>query len=554
MPAPLNLRSVHSYRTPIARPSDSCWILYRPALRVTLPPAPSRHLLWGGGADDLPATVALDCSSVEHALPETDWVLCIDFGTAKSKAFAATQSEDPEFLELPIGTADNDPDKSIYAVTSSVWIEDDGVMFVGSEAVRRGQRYQGASHTRRRLDSLKQEISQVLPHGDAEAYVLGEDVNPTNVSLTIEDAISFFLAYVTDLATSELETRIKTRYVRRRFTLPWWDVAQRKWGAALIGRSLARAQILADTFHGKWAQGVPVAVAKAAITQASQHDEKAAALLDTVEAHDRWSARESGGVLEPLAAASSRVWSDAATRGLVLVIDVGAGTTDVTLFWTMQNVKAAGSFGNFAFPVHPCGTAVKQAGDTLDSLLVQELLNKAHLGADPALRDRASKYLYLEGVRGLKERLFENEIVTTTLVNGESVTLELDEFLRTAGVARFSVQVKEAITKLLSQAPASLAAPADGRITLVLTGGGCRLPMVRELTNEVWRIGDKTLRSRLADALPQFVKDEFDANFQQVYPQLAVAMGGAMPILLDERQVLTEWLGEERSRASVERY
>lgn len=98
--------------------------------------------------------------------PPPEWVLCLDFGTAKSKAFAATDhEEDPELEPLPIGAGDKDLDESLYEVSSCVWIDDDGRLYVGSEAVKRGMNYGDEPATRRPLDSLKQQISQGLRLG-----------------------------------------------------------------------------------------------------------------------------------------------------------------------------------------------------------------------------------------------------------------------------------------------------------------------------------------------------------------------------------------------------
>lgn len=127
--------------------------------------------------------------------PPPEWVLCLDFGTAKSKAFAATDDEeDPELQPLPIGVSDEDLDGSVYEVSSCVWIDDDGRLFVGSEAVKRGMNYGGEPATRRPLDSLKQEISQVdLEDGAAElTRKLPRDVDPTS-TLTCADAITIYL-------------------------------------------------------------------------------------------------------------------------------------------------------------------------------------------------------------------------------------------------------------------------------------------------------------------------------------------------------------------------
>ena len=234
--------------------------------------------------------------------PEPEWILCLDFGTAKSKAFAATDSEAPDFHELPLGKKDGDLDNSVYAVSSSVWIDDEGLVFAGSEAVQRGMDWgHSGTQRRRRLDSLKQEISQVLPDDGSERRLLGQDVNPTSVKLTYEDVITFYLAYLTDLATTELESKIGTRYVKRRFTLPWWEKNQRRWATELLSQSLARAQVLADTFHGKWHEGIHAADLKSVLNQTTQYNSRLTWLLARAEAKQTWSSDQWGGVLLNLA-------------------------------------------------------------------------------------------------------------------------------------------------------------------------------------------------------------------------------------------------------------
>ena len=269
------------------------------------------------------------------ASPEPAWVLCLDFGTAKSKAFAATGDEEEPGLEpLAVGQADNDLDGSVHEVSSCVWIDDDGQLFVGSEAVNRGMSYGGEPATRRPLDSLKQEISQVDPEeGAAElARKLPRDVDPTS-TLTYADAITIYLAYLTDLATTALESRLGTRYVRRRFTVPSWRRTQRRWAADLIGKSLLRAQLLADTFHGRWGEGIHVEQVARAVRAAAGHDPKLTWMAAT-ESDDVTDWRH--GTLEALAAASARLWNDGSARDVMLVVDVGAGTTDLSLFWVVQ--------------------------------------------------------------------------------------------------------------------------------------------------------------------------------------------------------------------------
>ena len=485
--------------------------------------------------------------------PEPEWILCLDFGTAKSKAFAATDSEEPRLLELPLGKKDGDLDNSVYAVSSSVWIDDEGLVFAGSEAVGRGRDWvHSGTQTRRRLDSLKQEISQVLPDDGAERRLLGQDVNPTSVKLTYEDAITFYLAYLTDLATTELKSKVGTRYVRRRFALPWWKENQRRWATELLSQSLVRAQVLADTFHGKWHAGIHAADLKSVLNQTTQYNSRLAWLLARGEAKETWSSDQWGGVLEPLASASIRVWKDRPDRELMLVVDVGAGTTDYSLFWTVQNDQKQ---LRRAFPVIPCGGAIKQAGDTLDSLLVEELLRRANLGADPTLRRRVRDGLYRSGVRQLKERLFEVGKIIEVLANDDKVSLTREEFLATDGVDRFSRTIQQELSNLLSKVHPSWAKSVKDRgLTLVLTGGGHALPMIRSLERENWSIAGTSVACHRAKELPDLIAKEFDDDFAQEYPQLAVAMGGAMPMLLDEHRSLLDWAGNAPPPGSLTRY
>ena len=60
--------------------------------------------------------------------------LCLDFGTAMSKAFAWDKESDTP-KPLRIGHAAGEPASSPYAISSAVFISRDGIAFVGQEAV-----------------------------------------------------------------------------------------------------------------------------------------------------------------------------------------------------------------------------------------------------------------------------------------------------------------------------------------------------------------------------------------------------------------------------------
>lgn len=511
---------------------------------------PAGRPLERSSASAQPSAIELKTDALRFdSSPAPDWLLGLDFGTAKSKAFAATYDDDPELLPLPIGEADDDIDSSVHEMSSSVWIDDDGVLFMGSKAVKQGTR--SGDSARRRLDSLKQEISQVHPE---EGYTqvgrkLPKEVDPTS-TLTYMDAITFYLAYMTDLATTELDRdpRVGTRYVRRRFTVPWWKGDQRRWAGDLLRKGLIRAQLLADTFHGCWHNGIHVDQIKRAIMDATRHDERLAWLVPSEPAD---------GVLEALAAASARVFNDRFARDVMLVVDVGAGTTDLSLFWVVQSAPANSQPPQFhrAWPIEPCGTAIKQAGDTLDSLLVAELMERADLGADEALRRRVRDTLYLNGVRLLKETLFQTGEITVELASDHIVTLTIDDFLNLPGIAIFEKQICDSIQRLLDGVHSSWEqATAANGITLVLTGGGSQLPMIRSLKDRSWAIGTRRVKCQLAPDLPGELEHRLSSEFIQEYPRLTVAMGGALKMLLDEKKTMPEWHGGAPPPSSLERF
>ena len=48
---------------------------------------------------------------------------------------------------------------------------------------------------------------------------------------------------------------------------------------------------------------------------------------------------------------------------------------------------------------------------------------------------------------------------------------------------------------------------------------------------------------RLAPRVPDGLADRFSSEFVQAYPRLAVAMGGALRMMLDEKKPMRVWMG-----------
>lgn len=486
---------------------------------------------------------------------EPSHVLCLDFGTAKSKAFAATRDpESPKLSELALGRRDDPGGSAVYPVYSSIWIADDGSMYAGSQAYKLGNAY-NARDGRQRLDSLKEEISQLADPQVGLATRLRQEINPTPINLTFDDALTFYLSYLTDLACNEMERKELPRYTKRRFALPCWNPAQRIWASELLARRLLRAQVLADTFKGHWSEGIPAEEFKRLSEEAASREDEILWLLDRKDENENTShdpAGRWGGVLEPVAAGSGRIWQDHWNdESVVLVIDVGAGTTDFSLIWSVQRQPESRHSG---YLIAPEADVIRMAGNTVDACLKKEILFRASVEGGSEFHRRASTSID-RVLRDRKEQLFKTGSATFTLPNDEDVKITKDDFLQLDGITNFQESLRRRLNEFLARVDQSWANAAMKRngVLVVVTGGGNELPMITALAAGPFCIGGKSVSARQAPKLPAIVS-EFEQAFAEEYPQLAVALGGALPQLLTEGPPQRVWHGGSSTPGPLERF
>jgi molecular chaperone HscA len=232
-----------------------------------------------------------------------------------------------------------------------------------------------------------------------------------------------------------------------------------------------------------------------------------------------------------------------------MVVDVGAGTTDFSLFWVVQSVKD--SFRS-AFKVEPCSDAIRMAGDIVDTLLLDHIIACAHGASSETVRKKLQADLRLRSLRRLKERLFKTGTLEVPLVTDQVVKIERGEFEQLPQVQEIAGQIQKAIRDFLGHVHLSWA-KATGGALMVLTGGSAKLPMIQALARQSWSIGGESFHFAAADELPEVIAATFDLDFQEEYPQLAVAIGGALPVL-DEKRLMKEWLGGTPPPGRLERY
>lgn len=433
--------------------------------------------------------------------------VCLDFGTAMSKAFAIQGDANP--VELALGRRAG---ASGYPVESAIFISDDGILYFGPEAIELGTA--AASLGRARFDSPKARLSMGQQVDIHRAHVRKE-INPIgDIPITEGDLITLYLGYLTDLATSELQEHGMSRYCARRFATPCWKEEREKWAQPLLRKMLAQAQILADTFHDLWRSGIPLTEAKAALEQIGKLQVLPDYLLTEA-------------VPEPVAAAASLMLTDEAQRELFMVVDVGAGTTDFGLFVLQHNPEREVCVARI---VPGTVSMLEQAGNRVDDLLKFFVLDLE--GIDTASPEGAHNRVFLEStIRLHKEALFRDGQVEIPLANGSRPVVHLEKFLASSRITAFSEQLRRAFAQALGEAgDGYLDLMAQQHLNVVLTGGGAELPMVQELATGVVEVRGRRILRKPIPHVPTWITERYP-QFAPQYPQLAVAIGGANPEL-----------------------
>lgn len=475
-----------------------------PTLDVAAPIAPKEE-----PSATLPA-VELVLTSIERdAVTTPDVLLCLDFGTAMSKAFAAVASN--QHLDLELGS---EAGRQGYALPSSVFISNDGKAYFGFEAVELSQELIEAG--RERLDSIKGWIS-LRSEGnlDGEAFVLGTAMNPTENKLTQGDLIRIYLAYLTDIAELSLAYHSITdpRHAKRRFARPCWpNLAQAQWADGLMRTMLAEAQILADTFHDRWNGGIPVAELKAAVEKIKALGRRPDYLI-------------AEGVPEPVAVAAGAFSDSDNMRDAFMVVDVGAGTTDFGLFISTHHPDS-GEQRVFQAPQSIHG--LMQAGDKIDGLLRASIAKRESIDTTDTSGRMILSSLTLQ-IRSLKEILFRTGTLEYSLSDGTTGKIGRDEFLAEETVKRFGQAVEDGFKKTLTALDDTWLRwlAMDGvNLHVVLTGGSSSLPMMLALADGVIEVKGHRIMRKQVNPTPRWMED-MPKELLAVYPQLAVAIGGA---------------------------
>lgn len=466
---------------------------------------------------------AFTCPTPE-AIDE-DHLMCLDFGTSFSKAFACSVDDTddvPELFPLAFGTnAFGDPE---LLLPSELFV-DAGELYLGAAA---RAHFNAVEATQDRLiDSPKQFITLTKDVTDLHRRKLEESQEPSG-TLTQRDALVLYLAHLNLCAEQALRGQGLSVDLRRRYAHPAWTSDHFKDNSEAMRRIIAEAIALARCCGHDLASNLPVEKAFKIVQLArkAQNDELPFGLIDVP-------------VLEATAAgAGALIGTPARRRVPYVILDIGAGTTDVAGCICVNNpsrdrVTVA--------EVRPAARAINQAGNMIDNALLKKIMDKSGL-ADGTVEYRRVYAALKRTIRGDKEVLFTDGTLSVGLVTGDVVDIELDDFLEHPVVKALFKK----ITDLVADA-AFCVAGNERTVNVTATGGGAGLPVVKALDG-IWIERDgRRVQLSLAEPMPSKLRESYPQLINP-YRQVAVAVGGALPNLPVQVNSIEEGISDPGKR------
>ena len=387
----------------------------------------------------------------------TNWRLCLDFGTAFCKAAACAPGNAPELLRIADaagqGTGSRDgTNASDYMLETAAVISDGAMLSFGRRAVN-------ASDGRRVWRQIKDPLTRANDPDDLD-QLLPRQFNPTRVDVSMRDMIVLYLAFLTQAAVVASSTNGRVgRSMVRAVTTPAFEADKVAWVNAELGSLLARAEAVRLRFGNRLFSGVPLQQALECSHRSQAHNVDPDLVAD--------------GTTEPVASFAARLLhftpQEQRLANVIMVVDIGAGTTDFALF-------ASGLRDNRMTVRHieHSHRSVPVAGNMIDDALVAHALSTTDI-ANRSDADEIRGKLNDER-REIKEELFDHGTTTRILV-GTTIRLRLDEFLASAPMREIVGRLKSEFDAVLRDV---LPARHGGRVVVYFSGGGAGLPFLKQ--------------------------------------------------------------------------
>lgn len=489
--------------------------------------------------DDAPVEeerpIEIDSSVLLLAPAPNNVRLCLDFGTAMSKATLVEDFEDDDFEDievLKLGIPGDQEQISEVMLVSSVFIDDNGLLWFGRNAAEAAKLLPEDSN-RQQLDNIKRYLSE-----EGLNSIVTERFNPTGIDITYGDLILAYLMYLTWCVNHALEAHGKyPRNLWRRFAMPCLSDPAATEAENRLRKYLGEAQILADTFYTTLQEGVPLERFLAAVTQ--------------IRAGKFQYPFVTQNISEPLGVAGSLLGPETKANMLAMVVDVGAGTTDFSLY----RIAVDPDRGiNNAFEVENSADCLTEAGNHLDKLLKSIIIKKAGVDSNHPTWVNINWDLD-RNIRNYKETLFnENSVVVDLRDLKIDIDITLQEFLAIPQVKLFGENLRNKMTKIMEDVSPEFSnwvvQDPLRKLVVVLTGGGASLPMVKTLAEGSISVHGLSVPLIQAKSFPTWLeKDHADLEYE--YPRIAVALGGARKNLIKRGGVMTTTAGNGNTRPTL---
>ena len=458
--------------------------------------------------------------------------LGLDFGTAYSKAcMLHTLDGEEKILDLPLGIYAGE-DSLEMPVHSSLFIDPDGRLYFGPIAVEKSLEARTNGHDVSRIDSIKSfliEENRVT----IDDSPLPSIYNPTNVEVSKAALLVFYLGYLLHLVREIANENhgINIDEVQRRVSLPCYEPHHREKVVKEISKLFTLGDILGKSFKDEWESGFRL--------------QDVAYLYDWMRKNiNKNSPHIESFLEEPLAVAGSRLGLNDKSKGnAFMVVDIGAGTSDFAMFEIMANAQTGYVD---AREIKGSGYGVPIAGDKLDSILLAYILKNSDISRESPDYKEALTSLRLD-IRDYKERLFKHKKLTYSLPGGLTGQLTLNAFIEENSVKEFSSELRNAIIHVLSSIhPSWIKTKIErknksGKLPIILTGGGATLPMVKSLLKGSIDVDGHHIFTHIAPSVPKWITDEYEGEIIDLYPQMAVSIGGGKQFIINGSEIKDEY-------------
>ncbi len=414
--------------------------------------------------------------------------ICIDFGTSSIRA--AIRLSNGSMQVLPLGRTTSGRELDLASIPSEICINEslDRIMF-GERALRERRIRKNSALAVR---SAKLWISE--PH-------LINTIVFRELGLSRKDLLVGLLGHALKIVKKTVESEfhgITAIMEKISIARPIWNVENTASASDCFSRIFSIASTVTDL------------VAEDSI--------ELAALKVALKESDSSRGIRMTEVLEPAAAALTVIQPDPAVnmRRLVLLVDVGAGTTDLGMF---QFVESAGHDDRLIM----CSKmrSVFCAGDHIDNALLTFLKDNAAFVDDLELRKTE------DNIRLLKQALF-----TSGSLLALGVKVDLADLTETDALKEMSRSVRQTIEEIIFENEelvlqvTKAAAHQNQFIEVVMAGGGAKLGFLTATIQQSMKLNSGAILTfKVRQPSNNLQIEQYEADITR----LAVCLGGVDP-------------------------